>query len=59
MPIWKTWRTTWHTRASELPSVAGGALGFRLLIGLSMAGIGALLQASVHALLVLKLPGTR
>lgn len=38
-------------------TVAGGALGFTLLIGLSMAGIGALLKASAHALTVLKVVG--
>ncbi len=35
-------------------TVAGGALGFVCLIALSMLGIGALLQASSHALGVLK-----
>lgn len=38
-------------------TVAGGALGFLALIAASMAGIGALLAASVHALLVLKVVG--
>ena len=38
-------------------TVAGGAIGFAALIGLSMLGIGALLQASAHALLALKLLG--
>ena len=42
----RTWFTVW-----------GGALGFLLLIALSMAGIGALLKASAHALIVLKLVG--
>ncbi|MCC7068471.1 MAG: LysE family translocator [Burkholderiales bacterium] len=42
----RTWFTVW-----------GGALGFLLLIALSMAGIGALLKASAHALIVLKLIG--
>ena len=42
----RTWLTVW-----------GGALGFLLLIALSMAGIGALLKASAHALIVLKLIG--
>ncbi len=37
--------------------MAGGAIGFSLLIGLSLAGIGALLQASSHALAVLKWVG--
>lgn len=44
------WRKTGFT-------VAGGALGFLALIALSMLGIGALLKASVHALVVLKLAG--
>lgn len=43
-------RKTWFT-------VAGGALGFLALIALSMLGIGALLKASVHALVVLKVLG--
>jgi threonine/homoserine/homoserine lactone efflux protein len=38
-------------------TVAGGALGFAVLIAASGAGIGALLAASVHALLVLKIVG--
>jgi homoserine/homoserine lactone efflux protein len=38
-------------------TVAGGALGFLALIAASMAGIGAMLAASVHALLVLKVVG--
>ena len=42
----RTWLTVW-----------GGALGFLLLIALSMAGIGALLKASANALIVLKLIG--
>lgn len=37
-----------------LYTVAGGAVGFVLLIGLSMVGIGALLQTSAHALTLLK-----
>ena len=44
------WRRTLHT-------AAGGCLGFTVLIGLSMAGIGALLQTSAHALTALKLIG--
>lgn len=44
------WRRTLYT-------AAGGCLGFTVLIGLSMAGIGALLQTSAHALTVLKLVG--
>ena len=35
-------------------TVSGGVLGFTLLIGLSMLGIGTLLQASAHALSILK-----
>ena len=46
-----------HGHRRTLFTVAGGALGFSLLIGLSMAGIGALLQASAHALTVLKVVG--
>ncbi|MGY0196853.1 LysE family translocator [Leptothrix sp. BB-4] len=42
-------KTTW--------TVAGGSVGFAALIALSMLGIGALLQASAHALTVLKLVG--
>src|SRR5699024_4753519 len=34
--------------------VAGGALGFTLVIALSMVGIGALLQASSNILLIMK-----
>jgi threonine/homoserine/homoserine lactone efflux protein len=37
--------------------VAGGALGFVCVIALSMVGIGALLQTSAHALVVLKWVG--
>ena len=40
-----------------LYTVSGGVLGFVVLIGLSMCGIGALLQASARALAVLKLAG--
>ena len=43
-----------HGHRRTLWTVAGGALGFALLIALSMLGIGALLQASSHALQVLK-----
>jgi threonine/homoserine/homoserine lactone efflux protein len=46
-----------HGHRRTLFTVAGGALGFTLLIGLSMAGIGALLKTSADALLVLKLVG--
>lgn len=46
-----------HGHRKTLFTVAGGALGFAALIALSMLGIGALLKASVHALLVLKLAG--
>ncbi|MBD9484712.1 LysE family translocator [Pseudomonas sp. PDM14] len=38
-------------------TVSGGMLGFVLLMALSMFGIGALLKASAHALVVLKLCG--
>lgn len=41
-----------HRRA--LWTVGGGMLGFVLLMALSMFGLAALLQASIHALLVLK-----
>ncbi|TWC35695.1 threonine/homoserine/homoserine lactone efflux protein [Pseudomonas sp. SJZ079] len=37
-----------------LYTVAGGVIGFVVLIALSMFGIGALLQASAHALIILK-----
>lgn len=43
-----------HGHRRTLWTVAGGALGFTLVIALSMLGIGALLQASASALLVLK-----
>jgi threonine/homoserine/homoserine lactone efflux protein len=46
-----------HGHRRTLFTVAGGAVGFVALIALSMLGIGALLKASVHALLVLKLLG--
>ena len=46
-----------HGHRRTLWTVAGGALGFALLIALSMLGIGALLQASSHALQVLKWVG--
>ena len=46
-----------HGSRRTLFTVAGGALGFVLLIGLSMLGIGALLAASAGALTVLKLIG--
>jgi homoserine/homoserine lactone efflux protein len=46
-----------HGHRKTLFTVAGGALGFVALIALSMLGIGALLKASSHALLVLKLVG--
>jgi len=46
-----------HGHRKTLFTVAGGATGFVALIALSMLGIGALLKASVHALLVLKLLG--
>lgn len=37
-----------------LATIGGGAIGFALLIALSMLGIGALLKASSHALVALK-----
>ena len=43
-----------HGHRRTLYTVAGGALGFVMVIALSMLGIGALLQASASALLVLK-----
>lgn len=43
-----------HGHRRTLYTVAGGALGFVLLIALSLAGIGALLKASASALGVLK-----
>ena len=43
-----------HGHRRTLFTVAGGATGFTLLIGLSMLGIGALLQASASALTLLK-----
>ncbi len=46
-----------HGHRRTLFTVSGSALGFVAVIGLSMLGIGALLQASAHALTVLKLIG--
>lgn len=46
-----------HGRVHTLWTIAGGALGFVGLIGLSMLGIGALLQSSAHALTVMKWVG--
>ncbi|WP_213959131.1 MULTISPECIES: LysE family translocator [unclassified Variovorax] len=46
-----------HGHRKTLFTVAGGAIGFVVLIALSMLGIGALLQASAHALIVLKFIG--
>ncbi|UCE30922.1 MAG: LysE family translocator [Burkholderiales bacterium] len=46
-----------HGHRRTLFTVSGGSVGFVTLIGLSMLGIGALLQASAHALLVLKWAG--
>lgn len=43
-----------HGRRKALYTIAGGALGFVVLIALSMFGIGALLQASLAWLTVLK-----
>ena len=46
-----------HGHRKTLFTVSGGALGFVVLIALSMLGIGALLKASADALTVLKLVG--
>ena len=46
-----------HGHRKAVFTIGGSALGFTLLIALSMAGIGALLQASAHALTVLKVVG--
>jgi homoserine/homoserine lactone efflux protein len=46
-----------HGRRRTLFTVGGGALGFLVLIALSMMGIGALLASSAGALTVLKLLG--
>lgn len=46
-----------HGHRKTLFTVFGGVLGFVILIGLSMLGIGAVLQASVDALIVLKVIG--
>ena len=46
-----------HGHRRTLWTVAGGAVGFVAVIALSMLGIGALLQASASALLVLKWVG--
>ena len=46
-----------HGHRRTLWTVGGGALGFAVVIALSMLGIGALLQASASALLVLKWVG--
>jgi threonine/homoserine/homoserine lactone efflux protein len=46
-----------HGQRRTLWTVAGGALGFVAVIALSMLGIGALLQTSASALLVLKWVG--
>lgn len=46
-----------HGRARTLWTIGGGAVGFVVLIGLSMLGIGALLQSSAHALAVMKWVG--
>ncbi|MBH9575460.1 LysE family translocator [Inhella proteolytica] len=46
-----------HGRRRALNTILGGALGFVVLIALSMFGIGALLQASAQALTVLKWAG--
>ena len=46
-----------HGRRKTLFTIFGGSLGFTLVIGLSMFGIGALLQASLVWLTVLKWVG--
>lgn len=46
-----------HGRGKALYTIAGGALGFVIVIALSMFGIGALLQASLTWLTVLKWVG--
>lgn len=46
-----------HGSRRTLWTIAGGAFGFAALIGLSMLGIGALLQTTSNALLVLKVVG--
>ncbi|WP_067069412.1 LysE family translocator [Roseateles chitosanitabidus] len=46
-----------HGSRRTLWTIVGGALGFMSLIGLSMLGIGALLQTTASALLVLKIAG--
>src|SRR5690349_11576312 len=46
-----------HGRAKALYTIFGGALGFSLIIALSMFGIGALLKASLTWLMVLKWVG--
>ena len=46
-----------HGHRKTLFTVCGGVLGFVILIALSMLGIGAVLNASVHALEILKLVG--
>ena len=46
-----------HGRVRTLWTIAGGAVGFVSLIGLSMLGIGALLQSSAHALMAMKWVG--
>lgn len=46
-----------HGRRKAMFTIAGGVLGFVLLIALSMFGIGALLQASIGWLKVLKWAG--
>ncbi len=46
-----------YGQRKTLFTITGGMLGFTLLMALSMFGIGALLQASAHALTVLKWVG--
>ncbi|MGR1217401.1 LysE family translocator [Metapseudomonas otitidis] len=46
-----------HGHRRALFTISGGALGFALLMALSMFGIGALLKASAQALILLKVAG--
>jgi threonine/homoserine/homoserine lactone efflux protein len=46
-----------HGRRQTLWTIAGGALGFTLVIALSLFGIGAMLKASLTALAVMKWMG--
>jgi homoserine/homoserine lactone efflux protein len=46
-----------HGKTKALLTVAGGVIGFTCVMALSMFGLGAVLQASANALLVLKWVG--